>query len=81
MVKMKIFRINLVRCMGNLSRVLDFASHLEVEQRKRERGREEGERNNGRKEEGRKMLRLLRNQFCLLSHCQEKFYNIYRHGT
>lgn len=51
MIQMKIFKINLVRCMGNLSRVLDFASHLEVEQ---EREREGERREKGRMEERRK---------------------------
>lgn len=67
--------------MGNLSRVLDFASHVEVEQEREREGERREERNSGREEEGRKMLRLSRNQFCLLSHCQEKFHDIYRHGA
>lgn len=55
-MQMKIFKINLVICperrMRNLSRILDFISHLEVqEEEKRERRRERGSKE--WKEEGR----------------------------
>lgn len=81
-MQMKIFKINLVICperrMRNLSRILDFISHLEVqEEEKKERRRERGSKE---WKEG-EVSTLSRNQFCLLVHWQQKFHNIYRHET
>lgn len=80
-MRVKIFKIYLVVCpdrhMRNLSRILDFISHLEVQEGKKEREREKegGRRRGRRKGEG---STLSKNQFCLLVHWQQKFYNINR---